>query len=87
VWSIYKDINNILWVGTYKGGLNRIDLNSNTFTSISNSQKQTFSISSNHIRVIKEDSYNNLWVGTYDGGLNIINKNNFRSSVYKIQPC
>ncbi len=30
-------------------------------------------ISSNHIRSIKEDNFGNLWVGTYDGGLNIIN--------------
>ena len=25
VWSIYEDRNSILWIGTYKGGLNRFD--------------------------------------------------------------
>lgn len=73
VWAIYKDIENILWIGTYKGGINRIDLQSNNFSSITKTQSSN-SISANHIRVIKEDSYGNLWIGTYDGGLNIINK-------------
>jgi ligand-binding sensor domain-containing protein len=74
VWSIYKDKENILWIGTYKGGINRIDTKSNNFSSISTKDLESNSISSNHIRVIKEDNYGNLWVGTYDGGLNIINK-------------
>lgn len=80
VWSIYKDKENILWIGTYKGGINRYDIDHNVFSYI---QKESKSISSNHIRVIKEDSFGNLWVGTYDGGLNIYNKKSRKVSIYK----
>ena len=86
VWAIYKDIENILWIGTYKGGINRIDLQSNNFSSITKTQSSN-SISANHIRVIKEDSYGNLWIGTYDGGLNIINKKSKQAKIYKYSPA
>lgn len=86
VWAIYKDKENILWIGTYKGGVNRYDINKNTFSYINNSSANK-KISSRHVRAIEEDSYGNLWIGTYDGGLNIINKKTYKSVVYKNNPA
>ncbi len=59
VWSLYKDKENILWIGTYKGGINKYDPIKNSFSYIKKSDKIN-SISSNHIRAIKEDSFGNL---------------------------
>jgi ligand-binding sensor domain-containing protein/anti-sigma regulatory factor (Ser/Thr protein kinase) len=77
VWSIYEDRNSILWIGTYKGGLNRLDRKKNNITSYKNNPEDSTSISDNHIRAIIGDKNGNLWIGTYHGGLNRLNiKNN-----------
>lgn len=82
VWAILKETESTLWVGTYRGGLNRINLESNTFYRIPNEQNRNI-LSSYHIRSIEKDSYGNLWVGTYDGGLNIVKKDLSKSVIYK----
>lgn len=73
VWSIYEDKNSILWIGTYKGGLNRFDRKNNKITYFKNNPADSLSLSDNHIRAIKEDKNGNLWIGTYHGGLNRLN--------------
>lgn len=83
VWSIYKDKEDILWIGTYKGGINRIDTKSNNFSSFTKLTGNN-SISSNHIRVIKEDKYGNL-LGSYDHH-NLINKKNKQVKIYNHSP-
>jgi len=85
VWALYKDKENILWIGTYKGGVNRYDAASNNFSHINNSDIGK-KISSNHVRAIEEDNFDNLWIGTYDGGLNIISKKSNEVNVYKKNP-
>jgi ligand-binding sensor domain-containing protein len=67
VWSIYKDEHE-LWVGTYRGGLNRIS--NNKFKFYLNDPSDPKSITDNHIRSIRKDFNGDIWLGTYSGGLN-----------------
>ncbi len=85
VWAIYEDLENNLWIGTYKGGLNKYNPVTNKFSFIMHSNNKQ-SLSSNHIRSIKEDRYGNLWIGTYNGGLNILNKKTNQIKVFKNNP-
>ncbi|MFA3783965.1 two-component regulator propeller domain-containing protein [Melioribacteraceae bacterium 4301-Me] len=74
VWAIYPDKDSILWIGTYKGGLNCFDRKNLHFTYYIHKADDPFSISDNHIRAIADDGMGNLWIGTYDKGLNKFNK-------------
>lgn len=80
VWSIYEDKNNVLYVGTFRGGLNIIDKTGNTIKFIT---KDNSDLSDNNIRAINMDKFGNLWIGTFSGGLNIIEKKTNKIIVYK----
>ena len=60
----------MLWIGTDDGGLDRWDRGSRTFTHFRNDPGDPTSLSSNRVRVIREDRQGMLWVGTDGGGLN-----------------
>ena len=59
-----------LWIGTSSGGLNRLDLRSETFKHYRYQPQDTTSLSSDRILTVYTDSKNNVWVGTDGGGLN-----------------
>jgi signal transduction histidine kinase/ligand-binding sensor domain-containing protein len=59
----------ILWIGTNNGSLNRLDTKTGKFTSYLDS-KEGF----NCIISIYEDSQNRLWAGSYLSGLFLVNK-------------
>jgi ligand-binding sensor domain-containing protein len=52
-----------------KGGLNRFNKNSNTFTRYLNNKNDPHSLIDNPVRAIYEDTYGNFWVGTSGDGL------------------
>lgn len=86
VWSLFKDSNENLWVGTYRGGVNVLNLH-NQQTTIYNKQSDlNHRLSDNHIRSFAEDKFGNIWIGTYSGGLNRINKSNQKIDVFKNEP-
>ncbi len=60
----------VLWIGTYSGGLDRYDKKSNRFTNYSNNPVDKNSINSNMVIVlyISPDEPGILWIGT-NGGL------------------
>lgn len=67
---------NILWIGTTRGGLNRYSISENIFFSYKNDPQNLNTISSNTVQVIWEsiNSPDVLWVGTIGGGLNKFHK-------------
>lgn len=74
VFSIYLDNNDILWVGTYSGGVNKADIRQKPFKNYShNPLKTENSIIDNKIRAIYEDKQGNLWIGTHNKGITNIN--------------
>jgi ligand-binding sensor domain-containing protein/two-component sensor histidine kinase len=86
VWSLFKDSKNNLWVGTYRGGVNVLNFNSNQTRIFKKLPGQINSISDNHIRSISEDKFGNIWIGTYNGGLNRIDITAKKIDVFKNEP-
>ena len=76
VWSFFKDSNENLWVGTYRGGVNVLNFKTNHRQIYKKTDGKIYGISDNHIRSIAEDSFGNIWIGCYSGGLNRINLSN-----------
>ena len=85
---IYEDKKGVFWVVTgspflgkienpdKKGGLNRFNKNTGTFTRYLHEDKDPHSLIDNRIRAIFEDSYGNFWVGTAGDGLHTMNREN-----------
>ena len=61
---------NVLWIGTHGGGLNRLDLKTERFKYYKFDPQNPNSLSHNSIEVIYEDKNSILWIGTQGGGLN-----------------
>ena len=64
-----NDRNDILWVGTEEGGLNRFDPRTGLFTRFLNDPNNPHGLTDNQIEVITGDRQGRLWIGTW-GGLN-----------------
>jgi signal transduction histidine kinase/ligand-binding sensor domain-containing protein len=70
VSSILVDHTGALWVGTFSGGLSRLEVNTGTFKHYRHNPQTPGSISNDSILGILESRDNTLWVGTAGGGLN-----------------
>lgn len=65
--ELYNDDDDVLWIGTYYGGLNRFD--GRHFVRYMHTPSDTTSIPDNSVWEIFEDSQGRFWVGTLKGGL------------------
>lgn len=65
IWNIYEDKEDILWITTFGGGLNRYDPSTETFTNYKR-EKNDAGLSNNNTFAIVEVN-NILWIGTDDG--------------------
>lgn len=74
VYKIFKDKEGIFWIGTYGGGLNRVDPNKEIFSKEIIKSANPKDISINNIMTIAEDSYGMLWIGSYGGSLTCFDK-------------
>jgi len=82
VSSLYEDASGELWIGTYGGGLNRFDPETESFTHFQNDPDDRHSLSSNRIHAIYEDQSGTLWIGTRGGGVSRSNPASGRFSHY-----
>ncbi len=73
VYSIIPDNSGYLWIGTRGGGLNRLDIGSQTFENYRYDPSNDQSISNDDILCLYKDKQNTLWVGT-SNGLNKLEK-------------
>ena len=82
VYTLAKDKEGGIWVGTYFGGVNYYP---NPFTAFHKyfPKSNVFPISGNAVRELTGDQYGNLWIGTEDAGLNKINR---QGEVFKYLP-
>ncbi len=76
--TLFIDRDNIMWVGTWGGGLNKTilsaDANSRlSFVSYRHSNNDQYSLSDDNNSCIYKDATGLLWVGTWGGGLHIFN--------------
>jgi len=81
VRAIYEDHEGTLWIGTgfpgepfEKGGLNRLNRETGTFTRFLNDSKNPHSLIDNKVRAIFEDSKGVFWVGTGGDGLHTMDR-------------
>jgi len=72
--AIYEDRLGNLWIGTYGGGLNLFNRDTETFTNYRHDPDDTSSIAENIVWAIIEDSKNNLWIGTDQRGLDLFDR-------------
>ncbi len=77
--TIFEDSDNVLWIGTYGGGIVKIirDENNNPhrYIRIQNDPDTTSSLSNNSVFSFCEDKNGNIWIATFGGGLNMITTN------------
>ena len=59
----------VIWIGTDGGGLNKLDRNSGLFTSFQHEEGNKNTLSSNAVISVCEDHEGTVWMGTYHGGL------------------
>jgi signal transduction histidine kinase/CheY-like chemotaxis protein/ligand-binding sensor domain-containing protein len=84
---IYEDRLGILWIGTLRGGLNRLDPRNGEFKHYLNDPADPNSISNNLVKCILEPEIHDpecLWIGT-NGGLNKFDRNTGRFSLYAVE--
>lgn len=72
VLSIFEDRKGMLWVGTGKGGLNRFDRQTETFTCFSHDPSDRDSLCYDRVNALWEDHSGYLWIGTGGGGVDIL---------------
>ncbi|WP_289054574.1 hybrid sensor histidine kinase/response regulator transcription factor [Carboxylicivirga marina] len=72
VLSLYKDDSEILWIGTFKGGLNKFNPVRNRFSKYNNFFSSSSSNTGfNNIYDISKDSHHSIWLNTSNGLLEI----------------
>jgi ligand-binding sensor domain-containing protein/signal transduction histidine kinase len=70
----YEDKEGNIWIGTFSGGLNKFDKNTEQFKHYLHDPDNPNSLQSNNIWTIYEDRSGTLWIGTLKGGLSNFNK-------------
>lgn len=92
VYKVFKDSRGTIWIGTFGGGLNKLDLSSNTFFHYKYNPLDNESLADDKVLSVAEDTDGNILVGTYGGGLSKLDpatgkferysrKNGFNASV------
>lgn len=67
VTCLYEDRDEVLWAGTFYGGLNRFNRRTETFTAFRHDPADPLSISQNRVYALLEDRTGVFWVGTGKG--------------------
>jgi len=73
VYSLHKDREGGIWVGSFSGGINYYSPELNHFVKYYPNAGKNH-ISGNIVHEICEDDFGNIWIGTEDGGINQLNK-------------
>ncbi len=66
---LFEDGEGLLWIGTWGGGLDRLDPASETFTHYPSHSEEPGRLRDDRVQIVFEDSRGVLWVGTFAGGL------------------
>jgi ligand-binding sensor domain-containing protein/signal transduction histidine kinase len=72
IWSLCRDRDGDIWIGTTRGGLNRYHIARGTFSHFTYDPHDSTTISDNNVTSVFQDSRGALWAGTLTGGLNLL---------------
>lgn len=65
--NLFIDSKNILWIGTFGGGFNTLNLQTGQLTRHPYSSDSNESVISEFVQTFHEDKQSNMWIGTPDG--------------------
>lgn len=82
IYSIYKDKEEGIWLGTYFGGINYLPKQYTPFDKYYPLDTPN-TLSGKAVREFSEDEDGNIWIGTEDAGLNIFNPRTKEFRQYK----
>lgn len=85
ITSLAIDKSGSLWVGTFGGGINKVNMNPPNFLTYQHEAKNNLSINSTSIRAIYEDDEGMLWLGGY-GGMDKMNRKTSSIKHYTTTP-
>jgi ligand-binding sensor domain-containing protein len=86
ITTTFVDQAGTVWAGTDGAGLLRYDSARDGFVSLRASAQDSYSLSSNVVRSLREDLQGGLWVGTYRGGVNFLQRRLRDFSFYGYDP-
>ena len=69
VLSVFEDRDNMLWIGTFNGGLDQLDTQSGDVLVFQSDPADPDSLSDNQVQALYQDSAGTLWAGTGNGWL------------------
>lgn len=74
ITAIFEDRSGIIWVGTQRAGLHKLNLRKRKFRHLRREPDQNRGLSSNLITAILADDSNQVWIGTANAGLNVLRR-------------
>lgn len=74
--SLCLDNDNRVWVGTLRGGVNKVENRKSPFTTISRNEKISNTLPSDFILSLCEQDNHRLWIGTDGGGASLWDRKN-----------
>ena len=84
--TLYQDRSGTLWIGTWTGGLERYDRDTESFTHFRHNPADPSSLSSDSVFAILEDRTGQLWLGTRGGGLDRFDPQTQTFTHYRLDP-
>jgi ligand-binding sensor domain-containing protein len=87
IWSLCRDHDGDLWIGTMRGGLSRYNITTGRFHQYRTSVGDTTSISDDNVTSVFQDSRGVIWAGTLTGGLNRLDPASGRVHRYQFDPA
>ena len=84
--SLCLDSGNRVWIGTLRGGVNRVESRKTPFTTISKNEKLSNTLPSNFILSFCEQDSNHLWIGTDGAGASLWDKKSNVFTNYSFNP-
>lgn len=74
VFSLYKDRQGTIWIGSYYGGVNYFNQSKDVFTYYTHNTEVKNSLSFPIVGEMVEDKDHDLWICTDGGGVNLLNR-------------
>ncbi len=84
--NLFIDRAGIIWIGTWGGGLNRLDPRTEQFTTYRHDPDDPHSLSHDRVQTIFEDRAGNLWIGTAGNGLDKFDRDRDIFTNYRHDP-